>query len=128
MLRGWSLQKHNRKEKEKEGATEQQQQTYQFTQGYNIFHRLQVHHLTLTIVIHKYEHYIWIYKYNMLSFSSLAYLSSSVSIANLSHLVAASFSSLALASSSMANLSCLLAITFSSLSFLSNSFSSLRFS
>ena len=44
-------------------------------------------------------------------FSSLAFLSSSVSMANLSRLVAASFSSLALLSSSvsMANLSCLLA-------------------
>ena len=62
-------------------------------------------------------------------FSSLAFLSSSVSMANLSCLVAASFSSLALLSSSvsMANLSCLLATTFSSLRFLSNSFSSLRF-
>ena len=28
---------------EEEGETEQQQQTYQFTQGYNILHRLQVH-------------------------------------------------------------------------------------
>ena len=43
-------------------------------------------------------------------FSSLAFLSSSVSMANLSHLVVASFSSLALLSYSvsMANLSCLL--------------------
>ena len=40
--------KQNRKEEE----TEQQQQTYQFTQGYNILHRLQVHHLTLTYIIH----------------------------------------------------------------------------
>ena len=82
-------------------------------------------------------------------FSSLAFLSSSVSMANFSHLVAtifsslaflsssvylsrlvaASFSSLALLSSSvsMANLRCLLVTTFSSLSFLSNSFSSPRF-
>ena len=30
----------------------EQQQTYQFTQGYNILHRLQVHHLTLTFIIH----------------------------------------------------------------------------
>ena len=63
------------------------------------------------------------------SFSSLAFLSSSVSMANLSHLVVASFSSLALLSSSvsMAKLSCLLATTFSVLSFLSNSLSSPRF-
>ena len=62
-------------------------------------------------------------------FSSLAFLSSSVSMANLSHLVPASFSSLALLSSSVstANLTCLLATTFSSLSFLSNSFSSPHF-
>ena len=57
----------------------------------------------------------------MLSFSSLAFLSSSVSMANLSHFVAASFYV------STANLSCLLATTFSSLSFLSNSISSPRF-
>ena len=62
-------------------------------------------------------------------FSSLAFLSSSVSMANLSRLVAASFSSLALLSSSVstANLSCLLVTTFSSLSFFSDSFSSPRF-
>ena len=56
-------------------------------------------------------------------FSSLAFLSSSISMANLSRLVAASFSSLALLSSSVskANLSCLLATTFSSLTFLSKS-------
>ena len=46
-LRGWSFQKQTRKEEETE-----QQQTYQFTQGYNILHRLQVHHLTLTFIIH----------------------------------------------------------------------------
>ena len=53
-------------------------------------------------------------------FSSLAFLSSSISMANLSRLVAASFSSLALLSSSIstANLSCLLVTTFSSLRFL----------
>ena len=62
-------------------------------------------------------------------FSSPAFLSSSVYMANLSRLVAASFSSFALLSSSvsMANLSCLLATTFSSLSFLSISFSSPHF-
>ena len=50
-------------------------------------------------------------------------------MANLSCLVAASFSSLPLLSLSisMANLSCLVATIFSSLSFLSNSFSSPRF-
>ena len=62
-------------------------------------------------------------------FSSLAFLSLSVSMAKLSRLVAESFSNFALLSSSvsMANLRCLLATTFSSLSFLSNSFSSPRF-
>ena len=62
-------------------------------------------------------------------FSSLAFLSSSVSMANLSRLVAASYSSLALFSSSVstANLSCLLASTFSSLRFLFNSLMSPRF-
>ena len=62
-------------------------------------------------------------------FSCLAFLSSSISMTNLSRFVAALFSSLALLSSSVstANLSCLLATTFSSLSFLSNSFSSPRF-
>ena len=60
-------------------------------------------------------------------FSSLAFLSSSISLANLSRLVAASFSSLCLSSSvSTANLSCLLATTFSS-RFLSISLSSPRF-
>ena len=56
------------------------------------------------------------------------FISSSFSMANLSRLVATSFSSLALRSSSVstANLSCLLATTFSSLSFLSNLFSSPR--
>ena len=62
-------------------------------------------------------------------FSSLAFLSSSVSMANLSRLVAALFSNFALLSSSvsMAYLSCLLATTFSSLRFLSNLLSSPRF-
>ena len=59
-------------------------------------------------------------------FSSLAFLSSSVSMANLSSLVGPSFSSFAVLSSflSTANQSCLLATSFSSLRFLSNSFSS----
>ena len=58
--------------------------------------------------------------------SSPAFLSSSISMANLSRLVDASFSSFALLSSSvpMANLSCLLETTFSSLRLLSNSLSS----
>ena len=58
-------------------------------------------------------------------FSSLALISSSVYMAKLSHLIAASFSSLALLSSSVStfNLRCLLVTTFSSLSFLSNSLS-----
>ena len=62
-------------------------------------------------------------------FSSLDFLSSSISKANLSRLVAASFSSLALLSSSVSidNLSSLLVTTFSSLRLLSNSLSSPRF-
>ena len=59
----WSFQKQNREDE----GTEQQQQTYQFTQGYNILHRLQVHHLTLTFIIHNkiniYQHYIYIHTY-----------------------------------------------------------------
>ena len=62
------------------------------------------------------------------SFSSLAFLSSSVSMTNLSRLVAASFSSLALLSSvSIANQSCLLVTTFSSHKLLSNLLSSPRY-
>ena len=57
-------------------------------------------------------------------FFSLAFLFSSVSMANLNRLVATSFSSLALL---LSPLGCLLATTFSSLSFLSNSFSSPHF-
>ena len=58
MSRGWSFFR------EEEGETEQQQQTYQFTQGYNILHRIQVHHLTLTFIIHnKYISTLHIYKY-----------------------------------------------------------------
>ena len=41
------------KTKQRGGGTEQQQQIYQFTQGYNILHRLQVHQ-TLIFIIHKY--------------------------------------------------------------------------
>ena len=60
-------------------------------------------------------------------FSSLALLSSSVFMTNLSSVVAASFSSLARLSSSVstANLSTVLETTFSSLRFISNSLSSL---
>ena len=48
----------NRKEEE-EGETEQQQQ---FTKGCNILHRLQVHHLTLTFIIHnKYTSTLYTY-------------------------------------------------------------------
>ena len=50
------------KTKQRGGGTEQQQQIYQFTQGYNILHRLQVHHLTLIFIIHNkylYQHYIY---------------------------------------------------------------------
>ena len=38
--------------KEEEGETEQQLQSYQFTQGYITLHRLQVHHVTLNFIIH----------------------------------------------------------------------------
>ena len=63
--------------------------------------------------------------YHLLQF---CFLSSSISMANLRHLVTASFSSLALFSSVFTvNPSCLLATTFSSFSILSNSFSSPRF-
>ena len=49
--------KTNREEGER-----QQQQTYQFTQGYNIFSsRVQVNHLTLTFIIHNIYIYIYIY-------------------------------------------------------------------
>ena len=51
-MSGISVQKQNREER----GTEQQQQTYQFTQGYSILHRLQVHHLTLTVIIHNKLH------------------------------------------------------------------------
>ena len=62
-------------------------------------------------------------------FSSLAFLSSSIYMTNLSRSVAASFSSLALLSSSLstANLSSSLSTTFSSLRFLSSSLSSHHF-
>ena len=40
----------NRKEEE-EGETEELQ-SYQFTQGYITLYRLQVHHLTLTFIVH----------------------------------------------------------------------------
>ena len=46
---------HIYRKEEEEWETEQQQQTYQFTQGYNILHGLQVHHLTLTSIIHSRE-------------------------------------------------------------------------
>ena len=63
------------------------------------------------------------------SFIFFALLSSSISRANPSCVVATIFSNLAFLSTSvsLANLSCLLATTFSSLRFLSNSFSSPRF-
>ena len=55
----WSFQKQNREEG---GGTEQQ--TYQFIQGYNILHRLQVHHLILTFIIHnKYISTLYLYTY-----------------------------------------------------------------
>ena len=45
----------NRKEEEE---TEQQLQSYQFTQGYITLHRLQVHHLSLTFIIHNPYNYV----------------------------------------------------------------------
>ena len=84
-LRGWSFQKQNRKEEEEE--TKQQQETQQFTQSYNSLHRLQVHHLTLTFIIHNINTIF-------IAFSSLALLSSSISTANLRCLLATTFSSL----------------------------------
>ena len=63
MLRGWSFQKQNRKEEYSE-TEQQQQQTYQFIQGYNILHGLQVRHLTLTFIIHnKYVSTLYLYTY-----------------------------------------------------------------
>ena len=50
---------------ESRGTEQQQQQTYQFTQGYSILHRLQLsHHLTLTFIIHnKYISTLYLYTY-----------------------------------------------------------------
>ena len=67
------------------------------------------------------QHELWV----ATIFSSLDFLFSSVSMANLSHLVAATLLFFLLVS--MANLRCLLSSTFSSLRFLSNSFSSPHF-
>ena len=121
MLRDWRFQKQNRKEEEEEGETEQQQQqTYQFTKGYNILHRLQVHHLTLTF---KYQHYILIHKYDML-FILQSCFSFFVSLHGQPEPFGSCIILQSCSSFSTANLSCLLATTFSSLSFLSNSFSS----
>ena len=65
------------KTKQREEGTEQQQQTYQFTQGYNILHRLKVHHRTLTFIIHNkyspiniYQHY---YRHTYMNCSSQLY-------------------------------------------------------
>ena len=51
--------------KENEKGEIEQQQTHQFTKGCNILHRLQVHHLTLTFIIHNniYQNYIYIHAY-----------------------------------------------------------------
>ena len=49
----------------RESVERTKQQTNQFTQGYNILHRLQLHHLTLTFIIHNkylYEYY-YLYTY-----------------------------------------------------------------
>ena len=42
----------NRKEEERGGGGGDRTTTDQFTQGYNILHKLQVHHLILTFIIH----------------------------------------------------------------------------
>ena len=75
----------------------EQQQTYQIIHSYNILHRLQEHHLTQTVIIHKYQHYIYTH---MVSFSSLALIFSFVSMANLRYLLATTFSSLSFLSNS----------------------------
>ena len=50
--------------KTKRRGKEKEQQTYQFTLCYNILHRLQVHHLTLTFIIHnKYISTLYLYTY-----------------------------------------------------------------
>ena len=49
-----------KKEKEKRMGDRTKQQAYQFTQGYNILHRLQLHHLTLTFIIHN-KYYLYTY-------------------------------------------------------------------
>ena len=54
-----------KKKIERKGGSDKKQQTYQFTQGYNILHRLQVHHLTLTFIIHNINT-IFIYIYELL--------------------------------------------------------------
>ena len=52
-----------KKKNREDGVTEQNQKAYQFTQGYNILHRLKVHHLTRTFIIHnKYISTLYLYK------------------------------------------------------------------
>ena len=81
----------------------------QFTQSYNILHRLQVHHLTITLS-YKYINTIFIYIYGIILQSSSSF-----------------FFRLHGQPEVFANLMCLLAINFSSLSFLYNSFSAPHF-
>ena len=76
---------------------EQQQQTYQIIHSYNILHRLQEHHLTQTVINTIFIHI-------MVSFSSLALIFSSVSMANLRYLLATTFSSLSFLSNSFHHL------------------------
>ena len=57
-------------EDDQESTIEQQQQTYQ---GYNILHRLQVHHLTLIFIIHNFyisTLYLYTYIYTYMNCSS----------------------------------------------------------
>ena len=49
------------------GVDRTKQQTNQFTQDYNILHRLQLHHLTLTFIVHNYIYeYYYLYTYSQL--------------------------------------------------------------
>ena len=88
--------------------------TYQFTQGYNILHLLQVHHLNLTFISVVGAYVVRASSLNYKHSSQLFRLSSRDNTAPTPTCI-------------IPNLSCLLATTFSSLRFLSNSLSSPRF-
>ena len=62
-------------------GTEQQQQTYQFAQGYNILYRLQVHYLTLTFIIHnKYLSTLLIFIYILVNFMIMLFFYDRINI------------------------------------------------